>query len=437
MKRRKLAVIISSLFLVSCTSCSLSDSSNNTSNVAKVSGYDIYKGEHEYPQLSNECFVTLSELAENKDKYIENIKNSNYDNILFEIEPDFDIPDEIGKYQIMCINNYHDHAEETIEFMVGSSYDANCLTDYYSMDDPPMYPHALEYSYGTFETGMVASVNNTGTICYYENRMYWKGLMSSYMDDKTIKEYVLKSDYEDDSYTFDNCDVSISQFADNTQNYLEELFRIAHCENQFMQIAVLADYDDRGNIVYHSVVCNAYKSLPIFKLYEKSGAAIEEFNLQRGIDNWSAPMDTTSFASSVDGITIQALALRNQFADYKTVEKYEKIISPDIAARLLSEKLAPDLEDSVIGVGLTYYPYYIGSSQTGPLTENYHSANETQMTHREMAPWAMTVSYDLYELTPFWVFYFDFAPGTAGLVNCVTGEVSYLHNHINDFVYPE
>ena len=126
---------------------------------------------------------------------------------------------------------------------------------------------------------------------------------------------------------------------------------------------------------------------------------------------------------------IEDFYIHSQFKDYKTIEEYDKIIAPDKAAKLLSESLAPNLQDNeIIGMGLSYYPYFVGSTQTEPLKEDANTKEETELTHREIAPWMQPVSYDVFELTPFWTFYFDLDPSVIGLVDCKTGEVAYIHN---------
>lgn len=386
---------------------------------------DIYKS-HDYPELSDEDFITLEELAENKDKYIDNIMSGSYDNFKFSVRPGFDVPEEIGKYQIICVNKYDENAEEILKYLAGDKYDEKKVTDYRTLDDPVFYPFSIQYiEDDNWEdlVGANATLGNIGQITYYESRDLLNTLFGAEVDNENIKSYILQSEYVDDTYTLKSNDVSVSQYVKLVQDYLDELFTIANCSSEFKQSAIVAEYDSDGNIVYRSVINTLYKAIPICVFYPATSSSQEEFNI-----NVSERPLSAQCASSTSGKTIDYLYLHAQFEDYKTIEEYDKIIAPDKAAKLLSKYLAPDLDGSIIGVELTYYPYYVGNTQSAPLTEGYYSKMETEYTHKEIAPYASPTSYDVFELTPFWTFYFDLDPSVIGLVNCRTGEVSYLHN---------
>ena len=385
---------------------------------------DIYQS-HNYPELTDEDMITLAQLAENKEAYEDNIMSEDYGNIVFTARPDIFVPDEIGKYQIECVNEYLENAEDVIKFLVGETFDARYITDERKLDDPIHYPYCMNYDNlqrdedGSATAGTFASVGNIGNVSYVED---WenRGLDDIIMQ----KAYFLKSDYEDKTYSLNENDISISQYASQVDNYLGNVLSMVGHEGSIGQFAIVAQKDIHGNMLLRSELANIYKSLPICVYYPTSGAAESECILKKSDETLSS-----QYAATTNGKIIEDLYIHSQFKDYKTIEEYDKIIAPDKAAKLLSESLAPNLQDNeIIGMGLSYYPYFVGSTQTEPLKEDANTKEETELTHREIAPWMQPVSYDVFELTPFWTFYFDLDPSIIGLVDCKTGEVAYIHN---------
>lgn len=385
---------------------------------------DIYQS-HNYPELADEDMITLAQLAENKEAYEDNIMSEDYGNIIFTARPDIFVPDEIGKYQIECVNEYLENAEDVIKFLVGETFDASYITDERKLDDPIHYPICMNYDEmqgdedGSATAGTFASVGNTGTISYvkdWENRE---------LDDIIMqKAYFLKSDYEDETYSLNEKDISISQYASQVDNYLGNVLSMVGHEVSIGQFAIVAQKDIHGNMLLRSELANIYKSLPICVYYPTSSVAESECIFKKSDETLFS-----QYAATINGKTIEDFYIHSQFKDYKTIEEYDKIVAPDKAAKLLSDKLAPNLQDNeIIGMGLSYYPYFVGSTQTEPLKEGANTKLETEQTHREMAPWMQPVSYDVFELTPFWTFYFDLDPSIIGLVDCKTGEVAYIHN---------
>ena len=390
---------------------------------------DIYQS-HNYPELTDEDMITLAQLAENKEAYEDNIMSEDYGNIVFTARPDIFVPDEIGKYQIECVNEYLENAEDVIKFLVGETFDARYITDERKLDDPIHYPYCMNYDNlqrdedGSATAGTFASVGNIGNVTYFaecENTdIYIDGLS----DAATEKTYFLQSDYEDETYSFGKNDMNISQYASLVDNCLDNVLSMVGHEGSIGQFAIVAQKDIHGNMLLRSELANIYKSLPICVYYPTSGAAESECILKKSDETLSS-----QYAATTNGKIIEDLYIHSQFKDYKTIEEYDKIIAPDKAAKLLSESLAPNLQDNeIIGMGLSYYPYFVGSTQTEPLKEDANTKEETELTHREIAPWMQPVSYDVFELTPFWTFYFDLDPSIIGLVDCKTGEVAYIHN---------
>ena len=371
---------------------------------------DIYKS-HSYPELADEDMITLSQLAENREAYEDNIMSEDYGNIVFTARPDIFVPDEIGKYQMQYLDEYFDNAEEVIKYFAGDEFDESKIMDYRKMEDPIFYPISIHYEDGEYSaedkniqiSGIYVSVGNTGQVLYVDemenNDMYIDGL-SDVTEEKT---YFLQADYTDETYSFGENDLSISQYAKIVDDCLDNVLSLLDHKGGVGQIAIVTQKDESGNMYMKSEMANFYKQLPITPYFPMSSIAKQECILKETKDSLF-PLD----AVTTNGSAVQELNIQSLLKDYKTIEEYDKIVAPDKAAKLLSDKLAPNLQDNeIIGMGLSYYPYFVGD----PVDEE---------TGEKQGP--------IYELTPFWTFYFDLDPSVIGLVDCKTGEVAYIHN---------
>ena len=397
------------------SSAIVSESSSADSGVDTTlkENIDIYKS-HSYPELADEDMITLAQLAERKDEYADKIMSEDYGNIVFTARPDIFVPDEIGKYQIQCMDEYLEGAEEVIKFLVGDEFDESNITDERKLDEPIHYPISINYQDGeqdedgVLTSGVFASVGNNGAITYINDQknidLYAYGL-SDVTEEKT---YFLQTDYTDEAYSFGENDMSISQYAKMIDDTLDTILSLIGYKGNAGQLAIVAEKGKSGNVMLKSELANIYKSLPICAYYPMSSTAESECILK--VSHYG--LVPYLYALTTNGQTVQYLYINSQFKDYETVEKYDKIVAPDKAAKLLSEALAPNIKDNeIIGMGLSYYPYYIGK---------YSTAAPQDGTEPEIAT--------VYELTPFWTFYFDLDPSIIGLVDCKTGEVAYIHN---------
>lgn len=385
----------------------------NSIDITLKENVDIYKS-HSYPKLADEDMITLAQLAENKEAYEDNIMSEDYGNIVFTARPDIFVPDEIGKYQIQCMDEYLEGAEEVIKFLVGDEFDESNITDERKLDEPIHYPISINYQdgeqdeEGVLTSGVFASVGNNGAITYINDQKNIDLYAYGSSDVTEEKTYFLQTDYTDEAYSFGENDMSISQYAKMIDDTLDTILSLIGYKGNVDQLAIVVEKDKSGNVMLKSELANIYKSLPICLYYPMSSPAESECILK--VSNYGI-MPYLS-ALTTNGQTVQYLYIHSQFKDYKTVAEYDKIIAPDKAAKLLSEALAPNIKDNeIIGMGLSYYLYYIGK---------YSTAAPQDGTEPEIAT--------VYELTPFWTFYFDLDPSIIGLVDCKTGEVAYIHN---------
>lgn len=390
---------------------------------------DIYKS-HDYPELSDGDFITLEELAENKDKYIQSMISGSYDNFRFVTTPDFDVPEEIGRYQIATIYDYRENAEEAIKYMVGEEYDESRVIDMLAERFYALSPYAVTFprdmtvetdeGFGQDYNGIYASVGYNGFIAYGAGTENSSDTSFYYIHDIISSYYVADGEYADDTYTVGGKEISISQYIDMVDKYIDGLNEAMPLSTQLRQLTVTASYDNDGNVVLTSQIAPMYKSVPLWYYFARDNKADDEFNLIRSICVYQAE------AGTANGESVEYFAFQEQYRDYKTLEEYDKIIAPDKAAQLLSAKLAPDLDADIVGMGLTYYSAPVGSNRAKELPTDGHYCmlkDECDNDHY--------LTEEVLELTPFWAFYFRFDPDIIGLVNCKTGEVSYLHNYAN------
>ena len=122
---------------------------------------------------------------------------------------------------------------------------------------------------------------------------------------------------------------------------------------------------------------------------------------------------------------VQSFIIENSFESYGEGKAADKIVSPQSAAAALSRKLSGNLDYDVLGMQLVYIPTYEKNIETVP---------DGEKTRREKFPWSWgstPCSYDVFKLTPYWVFIFNITPDheIIGFVNALDGSAEFIHNH--------
>lgn len=404
----------------------------DTSNTEKQAGVikeniDIYRW-HDIPELSDDVFITLDELAQSKETYINDIKNGKYDNLTFPEQFDFDVPEKIGRYQVRTISDYYINdlttLDKAVRFLAGDSYDENCIDDNYTKLSRLTHDPEFVYTPITYEVRIPSYeetteqyyAGNTGEVSIYRNTERSASLIKADPEedpDKVIDtrhSYFLQSSFNDDVYKLDDGDISVTEYQKTVQDVLDGVDDILKFNVPFKQLAIVSEEFENGTTL-DSIICPVYKSVPV--LWINGDINDNECNLISNVTDGD-------HAYSVNGKTIDHFYIDCQFKDYKTLEEYDKIIAPDTAAQLLSQKLAPYFDGNILGVGLTYYAVGAGGVPAIEMGDKVYAYMED------------IIGTYVRELTPFWAFYMDFAPGEVGLVNCKTGEVSFLREDIHD-----
>lgn len=400
--KRTYTLICTILLLVMLGGCldnGLSSSEESTSQAVGTGQEEAYTDTTAYLEDGTAIDkMTLADLKRSKQQEIEKVMNFTSDNLIFDTGFDFDVPDEIGKYQVIRIKNFHQQAELIFEkYVPADIYDDSKVTL-----DERYTPYGPDFK--DEETGMCVSTGNTGFFVFIENtfelirriRYEEEGIM-------TQKIYYLNSDYTNDSYTLQGGNTSISEAVASAAGFASDFTQTFHYP-QDLKPEVAAVYEDEsGNDAIGVFFSGLYKGLPIYTMFDRY---IDLTQSDLGLDMFIMP-STDSYLAEKD--VVHTFTVQEAYEDYKTLEIYETIITPACAVHLLSEELSSYTEYNVIGMELVYCPVEV--------------PNET------FDPDDMYSDY-IIELSPYWAIYMDVTPGKEiyGLVDCVTGEVGFVNN---------
>lgn len=355
--------------------------------------------------------ISLTNLESNKQQEIEKVMNFSCKNLKFVSQFTFDVPDEIGKYQIMCIDNFQDNWDKLAEkYIPADMYDDSKVTE-----DDRWYPYGPEFD--DEETGRHVSVGCIGFFNYKEKIMSDILQDVVYGGDSIVSQntYYLNGDYTNDVYRLKEENVSISEAVAMATDFVSDFIQVSGFPQELKPMVAVAYEDENENCVLHVRFCHLYNGLPICLMLD-AHSDLELSELDFDLLGYPSATYYSDEKNSVGDFSVQCA-----FEDYETIETYETVITPESAVRLLSEKLSGYGQYDVIGMELVYCPVYNGESV---------DPNGMGKTHREAAPWAMACSYDIVELSPCWAIYMDVTPDREiyGLVDCVTGEVGFVNN---------
>lgn len=365
---KKAGIILSTLLL---TSCSIKTSFGSDEGDL----HDMIKSKNYGAEISS---------------YIDKIQKNNYININTDsLKLNCTVPEEIGKYQVVCIDGFQKNADLLFEKYIPSDmFDKSNI-----IDDQTTYPYGP--SYEDEINGLSVSVGCTGYFSYYTSNNVEKDSIipdvSSYINDT--------SDYS----------VSVDNAMKATDEFVEEFVNVSSFPNILKANTVTEYSSDDENSIVEVKYSNLYKNIPIFSLMSSSNELSFEM----------AVLPAASAFYDADNNTISEFTVQCGFADYTTIETYSEIISPEKALSLLSKALSERLRYDAVGMELVYCPVYVDNIE-----------QSDGITHREAAPWCNACSYDVFELTPYWAVYIDVTPTKEiyGLINCTTGDVEFVNN---------
>lgn len=395
--KRKFVFAYMALSLMTFTSCSnnpvsdLNDSGTNDSIEETINGAEVEK-------------ISIDTLNDNKQEEIENVMKFRCDNLHFVNSFNFEVPDEIGKYQVISIDNFQNKWDTlSSKYIPADIYDENKV-----INDEFHYPAGPEFD--DTDTGMYVSVGNNGFFTYVEKTSEpVNAALYGYDYFTSEKSYYLNSDYTDDVYVLKGEEVSISDSVLTALEFASEFTRLSDYPQELSPVAAVAYQDESENAVIDVHFNNMYKGLPICSM----PSCYEDLNFDMYIFS-----PAVSYSDEKD--CINTFTVQYAYEDYETVETYDSIITPGSAVRLLAEKLSEYAEYDVLGMELVYCPVLKESSDLNEDT----SVDEISGTEEWISP------NIILELSPYWAVYMDVTPAREiyGLVNCVTGDIEFVNN---------
>lgn len=339
--------------------------------------------------------ITLEALADNQQQEIEKVMQMECKNLNFVQDFSFAVPEEIGKYQVMCMDHFQDNWDVVAEkYIPEDLYDESKV-----VDDNRSYPYGPEFH--DEETGRHVSIGCTGFFSYAEKSSESVEKVCYYDEAINKKSYYLKSDDSDDTYTLHNEDISVHEAAELAGEFVSDFTEtVEYPQNLDAGVAVAHQLENK-EWVLEIIFRNLYKGIPICTM---SPTIMDDVTME--MVSGSIAKAYLDDADSINWFTSQCA-----FEDYETVETYHSIVTPESAAELLSEKLSGCREYDVVGMELIYCPVLMQDENSGDGVNGIRSGS-------------------IVELTPYWAIYMDVTPSFEiyGLVNCVTGEVEFINN---------
>ncbi len=350
--------------------------------------------------------MSMDDLAHHKQQDMKEIMSYDYKNLHFVNNFSFDVPEEIGKYQIVCMDNFQDKWDVlSSRYIPEEIYDENKVTidERYLPVGPDFYDEKSGAELGTGNIGFFRYVQKKSemidSIIFNEESFHFRD----------IKSYLLSSDYSDDVYKLKGENVLISEAAETAFEFASEFTKVSEYPQKLMPSVATVYQDESENTVMEVRFSSSYMGLPI--------CATPSRLKDTGFDMYS-------FSSAVSYLEekgkINSFTVQYAFEDHETVETYDGIVTPKCAVRLLDNMLSEYAEYDVLGMELVYCPVMMGKDDL-----NANQA-EDALLEAENAMYAGRIL----ELTPYWAIYIDVTWGKEiyGLVDCVTGELEFVNN---------
>ena len=349
--------------------------------------------------MDKSSLTDLSELKKNASVLSANILSMKLDNFSFTDSIELNIPDKVGKYQLVCMDHFQDKAEDVFKtFAPEGTYSKANISE-----TPNTYPLGPDYS--DPENGVLMSVGCTGF--FYRVKP---------ADQMTEAQRNTVTSFESGSSvrTADKAamDSRAAELIGKVRELNEKYSSLAggiSCSEPFTFI----EHSDSG--VFEINNRTVFREIPINQIMKRNSS--EDGSLFSPYSYYY----TTAFYD--DKGELLSYRESGAFEEYKTVEEYDSILSPEKAVSLLSEKLSGYRQREIIGIELVY---------VAEMKENIEQVGENEKTQRENAPWSLLCSYDVIELKPYWAVYFDLTKlhETVGFIDCISGDVEFVNNTV-------
>lgn len=339
-------------------------------------------------------FVALKDLQKSSEDYASQICSMRFDNMTADSPLKFTVPDEIGKYKVMCIADFQDNADKLFEKYIPA---ADFSEKYIDRSDS-VYPMGAYYDDGNTYVG----VGCTGFFSFSDSST--QELLND-VDKTMVKTYDVTGFFDDNIYSLNGSEVSVSQISELAQKCADDFTSFINYPNQ-IKPKMITVYQHGGENGFDIIYRNLYKGLPIFNTFSAYSELSPDVITGQG-----------GFGYCSDKNRIGVFAVQSGYEDYESVKVYDEIISPTWAVQSLSEALAEYSDYELVSMELAYVPFFSGNTVSEAVNENQQGT-------------ALINSYDVHELIPYWIFYFDVTMDKEiyGMVNCITGEVEFVNN---------
>lgn len=342
----------------------------------------------------------ISTIKQNEKQFIDEINKLDLKNIDTNSLDSIGLPDSIGKYQIICVDDFQKHSEDIIKKYVPSDiYDNKKL----QKDVTNMYPFGTLYD--DEENHIRIHVGCEGFWSYtgYDNAAVNNYLYSE-DDYKDSQVYYISDDFLDREYSSESIEYKIKNAIYSANAFSKDYYAVSG--KSIVKPFTAEVNNDIIKINYRIT----YGGVPINSITQQKKEN-DDINI------YSCP---GNFAVINNG-KVHTYVTDGEFETYKTIEEYDSIIMPQDAIKLLSDTLSEYKTYSVLGMDLVYCANYI---------ENIEQKSDVNETIREKAEWATYCPYDILEITPYWAIYFELNDGieVLGLVDCKTGQVYFINN---------
>lgn len=355
---------------------------------------------------------------------IENVISKEYDNLVFSTDLSIETIDSLDKVTVI-VPDYSEYNSDNNTEIFDALVKAIGYEGPYNRDeiyyDTYHYPVGPVYEYKDENIEFALSIGCTGFFSVFKN---------TFDSQKTIKQYFLAENYENDSYELINGTMTISEAEEMVNSIADEIIGILGYNMELKASRLKVCENEEGGLFFEVILKESYNGIDIINILDSKSLPEDTYKQREG----GSIRITGESIEDVEEIIFSDGALEIYGDEQELIE----IFSLSSAADKLNELLAEYRSYNVKAVNLEYMPLDKGNEQTNgveditKIPEHMAIVEEGKLFyHRLAAPWAKYCSYDILEMQPCWAFYLDVKSEyneVVAYVNCETGEVKFVNN---------
>ena len=344
-------------------------------------------------------YVEVNQVLDDFNKVID----STYNNLTFSKDIILKQPEEMGRYTFTQASNFAQNAEAEISSYFGEKYDGKKLLK-----------DETGYEYDDKENKNYYALLDNGFYSVFKNQYY--DVLAD-IDHGVIsleKSIDLFHDYDDSSYELEDGKMKISEAIRQAGEYAKDLYKKS---NDF-------DWKPRKISVYQKKNKKYFFKLEFEKEYRNVAFTAVSPDLYNCKDEDNKYIPYTKVTNPFIFITSknEPEAYANPsgvISSDKEIEKYDKVISLQTAADIVSKELAEYTKYNVVRMNI---------ENRLVRTNNLANINEECLSDVDYT------KGNTYESQPYWVFYFDVTEGREiyAMVNCISGKFEFWDKAIKE-----